>query len=126
MISQDALKAKLFKILLDSAKRLPNAATNVTALDVQGLQSVLVNAAKTKFHTDYQVGFNGNATSPKDLAVGKEADVRGTSAIYYLPNNDPPNLKTFIETNILRFVQRYPLILTHGIYLLQCYRVHQE
>jgi hypothetical protein len=104
MISQDALKAKLFKTLMDNAKKLPGAGPGGT-LDVQALQAVLLGATKAQFQIDYQVPYLGNATQPKDLAVGKAGDVRGTSAIYYLPENDPPNIKTFIETNILSAIE---------------------
>jgi len=64
-ISQDALKAKLLKISLD------------TAILRSGCPPPL-EMKLAKFHTDYQIS---NATSPKDLAVGRELVVQALSTI---------------------------------------------
>jgi hypothetical protein len=50
VISEQALKARLFKILLDNAKKLLRAASDFNTLDVQALQAVLLAAAKKKFY----------------------------------------------------------------------------
>jgi hypothetical protein len=101
IISEDVLKGRLFTELLERAGNLQGIAAP-TDPNIQELEKKLLEVARKKFLTDYSVPFEGNNTRPKDLATGKGPDVRGTSAIYYLPKEtDEESLKIFIQTNIL-------------------------
>lgn len=102
-ISETALKNRLLRVLLDNAKKLPSAAAVASAdpATVQQIQAALLNAAKAKFLADYKVPYKVNDTAPKDLAVGKAKDVRGTDNIYYLQDTKAGGIPTFVETSLL-------------------------
>jgi hypothetical protein len=101
IISPDAFKVRLFKTLQTNATKLSGGGVDPSSPNLQTLRASLLPATSAKFLQDYGIPFNGNTTKPRDLLDSKTGSVRGTSALFYLPGEDTPDLQTFIGTNIL-------------------------